>query len=504
MSKLVQGLTEVEDNELVDTAKFDKRVRAQIGVSRLSDAGGAANTISPVAQSSDVRPAQIVGKSPIRRLKNVPCNQSADATDVGGASTSNPLNVLDPVSSPVIAERTNVVAEVHVVEQTRVTRSVAKAACAANVPGKVDKVPVVNFSDNMLDVESYHSANDSDYVDESVTARFVIQSKGPVDASEYADIMLSECAAVPSQPTLSGVAIVVPGVSPELGASGVPMHIDGAVAEPSEDVAVIVLMGTNLYLKNDDDLLGVKDASVDAPVSSVGVKSGFGTSVTNQTTDTVGDVAHHASVVIGTTVDVARDAEQNATIFPQELKAQVTSLKKNLVKGHEGKQSPNDKSGHGFNSNNKKKSTTHKRKKGQGHVKDPAKIVCFKCKIEGHHVRSCPLKKKPLGEKKQGKRPQDGAKVKLMVYLDLNKGRYPRRIKPRLPLWRNQVPPRLNKNLQASNRKATVEEFRSCKAPVKQIRFMHSGVGEQDPMRWTMDPAKRLRRWTIPQLKRLR
>ncbi|KAK1646618.1 hypothetical protein QYE76_064423 [Lolium multiflorum] len=62
-------------------------------------------------------------------------------------------------------------------------------------------------------------------------------------------------------------------------------------------------------------------------------------------------------------------------------------------------QSPNDKSGLGFNSNNKKKSTMHKRKKGQGHVKDPAKIVCFKCKIEG----------KPLGEKKQGKRPQDGA-----------------------------------------------------------------------------------------------
>ncbi|KAK1666189.1 hypothetical protein QYE76_054348 [Lolium multiflorum] len=93
----------------------------------------------------------------------------------------------------------------------------------------------------------------------------------------------------------------------------------------------------------------------------------------------------------------------------EELEAQVTSLKKDLVKGHERKQSPNDKSGLGFNSNNKNKSTTHKRKKGQGHVKDPAKIVCFKCKIEGHHVRSCPLKKKPLGEKKQGKRPQDGA-----------------------------------------------------------------------------------------------
>ncbi|KAK1681645.1 hypothetical protein QYE76_042493 [Lolium multiflorum] len=93
----------------------------------------------------------------------------------------------------------------------------------------------------------------------------------------------------------------------------------------------------------------------------------------------------------------------------EELEARVTSLKKDLVKGHEGKQSPNDKSGLGFNSNNKNKSTTHKRKKGHGHVKDPAKIVCFKCKIEGHHVRSCPLKKKPLGEKKQGKRPQDGA-----------------------------------------------------------------------------------------------
>ncbi|KAK1680846.1 hypothetical protein QYE76_041694 [Lolium multiflorum] len=103
----------------------------------------------------------------------------------------------------------------------------------------------------------------------------------------------------------------------------------------------------------------------------------------------------------------------------EELEAQVASLKKDLVKCHEGKrkfdvmlsyqQSPNDKSGLGFNSNNKNKSTTHKRKKGQGHVKDPAKIVCFKCKIEGHHVRSCPLKKKPLGKEKQGKRPQDGA-----------------------------------------------------------------------------------------------
>ncbi|KAK1682256.1 hypothetical protein QYE76_043104 [Lolium multiflorum] len=96
----------------------------------------------------------------------------------------------------------------------------------------------------------------------------------------------------------------------------------------------------------------------------------------------------------------------------KELKAQVTSLKNDLVKGHEGKckldtmlsmqQSPNDKSGLGFKSNNKNKSNNNNNnKKGQVQVKDPAKIVCFKCNIEGHHVRSCPLKKK-----QKGKRPQ--------------------------------------------------------------------------------------------------
>ncbi|KAK1685148.1 hypothetical protein QYE76_045996 [Lolium multiflorum] len=95
----------------------------------------------------------------------------------------------------------------------------------------------------------------------------------------------------------------------------------------------------------------------------------------------------------------------------KELKAQVTSLKNDLVKGHEGKckldtmlsmqQSPNDKSGLGFKSNNKNKSKNNNKKKGQVQVKDPTKIVCFKCNIEGHHVRSCPLKKK-----QKGKRPQ--------------------------------------------------------------------------------------------------
>src|SRR3954467_3897383 len=98
----------------------------------------------------------------------------------------------------------------------------------------------------------------------------------------------------------------------------------------------------------------------------------------------------------------------------KELKAQVTSLKKDLGKGHEGKstldkvlcgqKSPNDKGGLGRNSNNKK-SMLYK-KKGQSKVKNSAKIICFKCKVEGHHVRSCPLKKKHLSEKQQGKRPQ--------------------------------------------------------------------------------------------------
>ncbi|KAK1668405.1 hypothetical protein QYE76_056564 [Lolium multiflorum] len=102
----------------------------------------------------------------------------------------------------------------------------------------------------------------------------------------------------------------------------------------------------------------------------------------------------------------------------KELEAQVLSLKKDLEKRHEGrsalekmlsvKQSPNDKSGLGFNSNNKNKSKSKSnKKKGQEKVKDPAKLVCFKCKVEGHHVRSCPLKKKKhLSEKQQGKRPQ--------------------------------------------------------------------------------------------------
>jgi hypothetical protein len=100
-----------------------------------------------------------------------------------------------------------------------------------------------------------------------------------------------------------------------------------------------------------------------------------------------------------------------------ELKAQVTSLRKDLENRHEGKstlnkilsvqKSTNDKSGLEFKSNNKNKSKIIKKnKKIQEQVKNLAKIICFKCKIEGHHVRSCPLKKMPLSEKQQWKRPQ--------------------------------------------------------------------------------------------------
>ncbi|KAE8774685.1 hypothetical protein D1007_52925 [Hordeum vulgare] len=74
----------------------------------------------------------------------------------------------------------------------------------------------------------------------------------------------------------------------------------------------------------------------------------------------------------------------------KELKAQVTSLKKDLEKSHEGmstlknvlcgQKSPNDKYGLGFNSNKKNKSKSFK-KKGQEQAKNSAKFICFKCKI---------------------------------------------------------------------------------------------------------------------------
>jgi hypothetical protein len=73
----------------------------------------------------------------------------------------------------------------------------------------------------------------------------------------------------------------------------------------------------------------------------------------------------------------------------KELKAQVTSLEKDLEKHHKGRstldsilsvqKSPNDKSGLGFNSNNKNKSKNNK-KNGQDQVNNLSKIVCFKCK----------------------------------------------------------------------------------------------------------------------------
>jgi hypothetical protein len=107
----------------------------------------------------------------------------------------------------------------------------------------------------------------------------------------------------------------------------------------------------------------------------------------------------------------------------KELKAQVTNLKKDLDKCYEGKstlnkilgvqKSPHNKSGLGFNSSNKKSKKVND--KGQDSVKNLANIICFKCKKEGHHVRSCPLKKKHLNKKQQGKWPQVQPQVQPQV-----------------------------------------------------------------------------------------
>ncbi|KAE8768601.1 hypothetical protein D1007_59908 [Hordeum vulgare] len=101
----------------------------------------------------------------------------------------------------------------------------------------------------------------------------------------------------------------------------------------------------------------------------------------------------------------------------EELKAQVTSLKKDLEQCHEGmstpnnvlceQTSPNDKNDVGVNSN--------KNKSGLEQVKNSAKIICFKCKVKGHHVRSCPLKTKSQSHKQQGKRPQTQSHTQLQV-----------------------------------------------------------------------------------------
>ena len=91
----------------------------------------------------------------------------------------------------------------------------------------------------------------------------------------------------------------------------------------------------------------------------------------------------------------------------KELKAQVTSLKKDLEKYCDNilsvQKDPQDKIGLDFISNKKK---SKNKKKGQDQVKNLANIICFKCKNVGHHVRSCPLKKKASSVKHQGKWPQ--------------------------------------------------------------------------------------------------
>jgi hypothetical protein len=91
---------------------------------------------------------------------------------------------------------------------------------------------------------------------------------------------------------------------------------------------------------------------------------------------------------------------------------------------------PKDKSGLGFNSNDKKSKVNNK--KGQDKVKNSAKIICFKCKVEGHHVRDFPLKKKHLSKNQQGKRPQAQANLKL------KRGNFPITFKIKLPKSINQ------------------------------------------------------------------
>jgi hypothetical protein len=76
----------------------------------------------------------------------------------------------------------------------------------------------------------------------------------------------------------------------------------------------------------------------------------------------------------------------------KELKAQATSLEKDLEKCQEGNSTlsdmasvprfPRDKSGLGFNSNDKNKSKVNN-KKGQDKVKNSTNIICFKARLKG-------------------------------------------------------------------------------------------------------------------------
>ncbi|KAE8786135.1 hypothetical protein D1007_40038 [Hordeum vulgare] len=77
-----------------------------------------------------------------------------------------------------------------------------------------------------------------------------------------------------------------------------------------------------------------------------------------------------------------------------ELKAQVTSLKKHLEKCGDG---------HIYHSNKKK---SKNKKMGQDQATNESNISCFKCKKVGHHVRSCPSKIRAYKDMLHGKRPQ--------------------------------------------------------------------------------------------------
>ena len=55
------------------------------------------------------------------------------------------------------------------------------------------------------------------------------------------------------------------------------------------------------------------------------------------------------------------------------------------------------------------------KKRGQDQAKNESNISCFKCKKVGHHVRSCPMKKRAYKAKLHGKRPHAQSQVQPQV-----------------------------------------------------------------------------------------
>ncbi|KAE8788854.1 hypothetical protein D1007_37040 [Hordeum vulgare] len=98
--------------------------------------------------------------------------------------------------------------------------------------------------------------------------------------------------------------------------------------------------------------------------------------------------------VYTSTSPLVSSVETNHVEEINELKDQVTSLKKDLEKCDDG---------HSYHYNKKK---SKNKKRGQDQATNKSNISCFKCKKVGHHVRSCPLKIRVYKDMLHGKRPQ--------------------------------------------------------------------------------------------------